>query len=111
MVSIFLLIGLISAIISASSALVIASQFEKDQQTVFEKEAKLAEEDGIKKATIKEVEIGWVSVRDTPVGNEIGKVYVGETLSPLDQKSGWLLVESSKGVKGWIFAKYASSEE
>jgi len=112
---IFLLVGLTAALISVSAALATAAQVERSQQAAFkEKEAtpnpEPIEEIPVKKVTIKPTETDWLRVRETPSGNEIGKVYPGETFNLLDEASGWYLLELSDGVRGWVFARYASLE-
>lgn len=57
--------------------------------------------------TIKDTETGWLRVRATPSGSEIGKVYPGETYKLLETKGDWLLIELADGQKGWISSRYA----
>ncbi|MBI2065958.1 SH3 domain-containing protein [Candidatus Woesebacteria bacterium] len=113
--TVLLLIGLAAALISATAALVIAAQVERSQQAVLKEEEVTSspepvKEIPVKKVTIKETETGWLRVRSTPSGNEIGKVYPGETFDLLDEASGWYLLELSDGARGWVFARYASLE-
>jgi len=83
--AVFLLVGLTSALISASAALVIAAQVERSQQAVLEEE---------------EVTPNPEPVRQIPAK----KVTIKET------ETGWYLLELSDGARGWVFARYASLE-
>ncbi|MBI4033093.1 MAG: SH3 domain-containing protein [Candidatus Blackburnbacteria bacterium] len=53
---------------------------------------------------------GWVRVRETPWGTEIGRVYPGDKLTYLDEVEGWVQVGLQDGSKGWIFKKYTIVE-
>jgi len=80
-----LLVGLTSALISASAALVIAAQVERSQQAAFvEKEVKSNKE------TEREIPVKKITIKET--------------------ETGWYLLELSDGARGWVFARYASLE-
>ena len=83
--AVFLLVGLTSALISASAALVIAAQVERSQQAAFvEKEVKSNKE------TEREIPVKKITIKET--------------------ETGWYLLELSDGARGWVFARYASLE-
>jgi uncharacterized protein YgiM (DUF1202 family) len=61
-----------------------------------------------KKVVVGETPTGWLRVRAAPWGDEIAKVYPGETFTVMDISGDWYLVEITIGQKGWISSQYAS---
>jgi N-acetylmuramoyl-L-alanine amidase len=59
------------------------------------------------KVVISETPTDWLRVRNAPWGEEIGKVYPGESYVILDEIDDWFLVEISEGQKGWISSEFA----
>jgi len=71
------------------------------------------------KVVITETGTGWLRVRSAPGGDEIGKVYPGESYTLLDKIGDWFLIEGEEGKslpadgQGWISSQFATiqSEE
>ena len=60
------------------------------------------------KVVIGETPTGFLRVRAAPWGDEIGKVYPGETYALLDKSDDWFLIEIAVGQKGWISSEFAT---
>jgi len=60
--------------------------------------------------TIKDTPTGWLRVRETPQGKEIGKVYPGDVYQFLAQDNGWYQIKFGDQ-EGWISGKYATLNE
>jgi len=60
--------------------------------------------------TILETPTGFLRVRGTIGGAEIGKVNPGETYQLLDDKNGWLQIKLTDGQSGWISSEYAKKQ-
>jgi uncharacterized protein YgiM (DUF1202 family) len=59
---------------------------------------------------IQETPTGWLRVRQTPSGEEIGRVYPGEKYRFLSQESGWYQIEF-EGEEAWVSGTYAEISE
>jgi uncharacterized protein YgiM (DUF1202 family) len=117
--SIFILVVILSAVVSAVFAITVLAQIEKGPTTSLQVE-EISVNDITKKPSldlpkeekivVQETGTGWLRVRSTPGGSEIGKVYPGERYLLLDQKDGWVLIALPAGQKGWVSSKYISFE-
>ncbi|MFH1536197.1 MAG: SH3 domain-containing protein [Patescibacteria group bacterium] len=59
-------------------------------------------------AYINDTTTGFLRVRKTPGGIEIGKVNPGDKFPLIDEKNGWLQVELEGGDLGWVSKKYVT---
>jgi excisionase family DNA binding protein len=117
--SIFILVVILSAVVSAVFGITVLAQIEKGPTTSLQVE-EISVNDITKKPSldlpkeekivVQETGTGWLRVRSTPGGSEIGKVYPGERYLLLDQKDGWVLIALPAGQKGWVSSKYISFE-
>jgi hypothetical protein len=57
---------------------------------------------------INDTPTGWLRVRTSPRGEEIGKVNPGETYPIISEKDGWYEIEISGENIGWVSGQYAS---
>ncbi|OGM11336.1 hypothetical protein A2V80_01395 [Candidatus Woesebacteria bacterium RBG_16_39_8b] len=57
---------------------------------------------------ISETPTGWLRVRQSPEGKEIGKVYPEEEYTLIEQNNGWYQIEYQENELGWIFSEYAT---
>jgi len=56
---------------------------------------------------IKETGTGWLRVRATPGGSEVGRVDVGQAFPYLNEKKDvWLKIEYEPGKEGWVSGAY-----
>ena len=53
---------------------------------------------------------GFLKVRETPGGAEIGKVNPGDKLIYLDENDGWYQVKLESGETGWVSKEYSTKE-
>lgn len=53
---------------------------------------------------------GFLRVRDSINGSEIGRVTPGETYALLDEKDGWVQIQLKNGEKGWISNQYTQKQ-
>lgn len=53
---------------------------------------------------------GFLRVRETVGGTEIGKVNPGETYPLVDEQDGWLQIKLKDGTAGWISTQYAKKQ-
>ncbi len=60
------------------------------------------------RVVINETPTGFLRVRAAPWGDEIGKVYPGETYVLLDKSDDWFLIEIAVSQKGWISSQFAT---
>ncbi len=109
--AVLILVATLSAVISSVFAFTVMAQIEKSPVAP----VRVTEEPSLgspkkEKVIIKETGTGWLRVRSTPGGSEIGRVNPGEEFYLLDKKDGWVLIELSDGQKGWVSSKYASFE-
>lgn len=56
---------------------------------------------------IKDTPTGWLRVRETPGGREVGRVNPGESYLLADQNDSWFQIKLNDGSLGWISAQYA----
>jgi uncharacterized protein YgiM (DUF1202 family) len=60
---------------------------------------------------ILETPTGYLRVRSTPAGDEVGKVYPGETHKYFETSTppteGWYKIEYQPGAEGWVSNQYA----
>jgi hypothetical protein len=54
---------------------------------------------------------GFLRVRESINGTEIGRVTPGETYALLDEQSGWVQIQLKDGSKGWISTEYIQKQE
>jgi len=61
-----------------------------------------------KTAKVKDTPTGWLRMRDQPnlAGAEVGRLNIGDTVTVLEEKPGWLKVKNSAGVEGWASSDY-----
>jgi len=117
--SIFILVVILSAVVSAVFAITVLAQIEKGPTTSLRVEETSVNDITKKpsldlpkeeKIVVQETGTGWLRVRSIPGGSEIGRVYPGERYILLDQKDGWVLIALPAGQKGWVSSKYISFE-
>lgn len=53
---------------------------------------------------------GFLRVRQSPSGVEIGQVHPGDKLIYLDESSSWYQVQLEDGTTGWVSSRYATKE-
>ncbi len=58
--------------------------------------------------TVQETPTGFLRLRETPNGKEIGQLNPGEELVLIEEKNGWYKVEVKTGESGWVSSKYVS---
>lgn len=54
---------------------------------------------------------GFLRVRETINGSEIGRVTPGEIYSVLDEQNGWVQIQLKDGTPGWISSQYTEKQE
>lgn len=61
-----------------------------------------------KSAKVKDTPTGWLRVRSLPSlnGDEVGRLNIGDVVSVLEEKPGWLKVKSTAGLEGWASSDY-----
>lgn len=64
----------------------------------------------ILRVVIKETPTGWLRVRESPQGREIGKVYPGDVYEFLRQENGWYQIKFQEN-EGWVSSQYAELNE
>ncbi|MBP9716732.1 MAG: SH3 domain-containing protein [Candidatus Levybacteria bacterium] len=58
--------------------------------------------------TVKETPTGFLNVRKTPGGLEMGKVNPGDTFPVTEEKNGWFEITLPDGSSGWVSGKYVT---
>lgn len=64
-----------------------------------------------KNVLILDTPTGFLRVRDTISGVEIGRVFPEETYELLDEQQGWLQIKLKDGKPGWISGQYATAQK
>jgi hypothetical protein len=64
----------------------------------------------VAKVMILETPTGFLRVRASINGNEIGRVNPGEVLDLVEESEDWYLIRLSDGMQGWISAQYAEKQ-
>jgi len=82
----------------------VSSQFVKDGSEIKNDEQIRAKSEII----INTTPTGWLRVRETPEGKEIGKVNPGEKYLLVEDAPGWFKIILSDGSFGWISKSYSS---
>jgi uncharacterized protein YgiM (DUF1202 family) len=67
---------------------------------------------GTGKVKINQTATGWLRVRDTPslAGKELTRVDSGAEFALLAEQSGWLKIQVSTNLSGWVSADYVTKE-
>ncbi|RJR16467.1 PEGA domain-containing protein [Candidatus Microgenomates bacterium] len=60
---------------------------------------------------ISDTPTGFLRVRATPSGEEVGRVSPGEYYALLDEENGWFQIEYTEGEEGWVSGQYATKFE
>lgn len=53
---------------------------------------------------------GFLRVRSTPGGSEVGQVSPGQSFTFLDEQSGWYKIQLSDGTMGWVSSQYSKKQ-
>ncbi len=64
--------------------------------------------DLVEHVTIAKTPTGWLRVRNTPSGSEIGKVLPGTSYKVIEKKGKWLLINFEENKTGWISSEYTT---
>ena len=121
--TLILLVGATSAVISAVLGLKLMSvmgkeDIDQNQKTLVKvpdtsvdensQVLSIAEEFTGEKVVINKTPTGWLRVRNAPQGEEVGKVYPGDSFDLIDKSEDWFLIEISADEKGWISSQFAT---
>ena len=60
--------------------------------------------------TVSDIATGYLRVRETPGGEEMGRAYSGDKLPLVDENEEWYQVELETGETGWVSKEYSSKE-
>ncbi len=66
------------------------------------------EEKSEKTITVKDTPTGFLNVRKTPGGEEIAKVYPGDTFPMSEEENGWFNITLLDDSTGWVSGKYVT---
>lgn len=72
------------------------------------KEISKADAEVKKTAVVNQTPTGFLRVRETPNGAEIGKVTPNDSYPFLQEKNGWVQVELKDGTFGWVSKEYVT---